>query len=127
MMVSFGVIFLNSSNCSPLYRARNILTVRGHGFDWELHSSVEKPFTFSSVITNNSLRPLWSSQSTEPFPFQAPTATSLHPRRPFGLCVPSSHCLYRTPSVRAALARLRRFKQRLCQGFCALRAPESPS
>lgn len=63
-MVSFRVIFLNGSNHSPLYRANNILTARDHGFNWELHSYVEKPFTFSSLITNNLLRLLWSSQST---------------------------------------------------------------
>lgn len=98
MMVSFGVIFLNGSNCSPLYRARNILTVRGHGFDWELHSSVEKPFTFSSVITNNSLRPLWSSQSTDPLLSKPP----LPPR-----CIPDGPLVCACHLRIACTARLR--------------------
>lgn len=41
---------------------------------WELHTYLEKPFTFSSVITKNLLRQLLSFQPVEPSVFQVPPA-----------------------------------------------------
>lgn len=57
-----------------LYQTYNILSGRGYGFSCELHTYLEKPFTFSSMITNNLLRQLLSFQSVEPSLFQVPPA-----------------------------------------------------
>lgn len=73
-MASLRVVFLKSFCCLPLYQAHNILSERGHGFGCELHKYLEKPFTFSSSITNNSLRLLLSFQTVEPSLFQVPPA-----------------------------------------------------
>lgn len=45
--------FLRSFVLLAVYQAYSILSERGYGFSCELCTYLEKPFTFSSVITNN--------------------------------------------------------------------------